>query len=92
VNEDDLSSVRRESSWHFGNKKGEYLKDRINELETNSKNKNFRDSCSGMWHALKGEEERREGPKERDHSEDRDIDGRMGSKGILGRLVRGGVD
>jgi hypothetical protein len=29
-----------------------------------------------------------ERPKERDHSEDRGIDGRMGSETILGRLVR----
>jgi len=32
-----------------------------------------------------------EGPKERDHSEDRGIDGRMGSEWILGRLA-GGVE
>jgi hypothetical protein len=33
VNEDNLSSVRREPSRHFRNKKREYLKDEINELE-----------------------------------------------------------
>jgi hypothetical protein len=43
VNEDNLSNVRREDSRHFRNKKREYLKDKINELESNSKNKNIRD-------------------------------------------------
>jgi hypothetical protein len=32
-----------------------------------------------------------ESPKERDHSEDRGVDGRMGSKWTLGRLAREGV-
>jgi DNA repair ATPase RecN len=35
ANEDNLSEVRREASRHFGHKKREYLKDRINELESN---------------------------------------------------------
>jgi hypothetical protein len=43
VNENNLSNVRREASRHFRNKKREYLKDKINELELNSKNKNIRD-------------------------------------------------
>jgi hypothetical protein len=43
ANEDNLSDVRREVSRHFRNKKREYLKDKINELETNSKNKKIRD-------------------------------------------------
>jgi hypothetical protein len=43
VNEDNLSNVRQETSRHFRNKKREYLKDKINELESNSKNKNIRD-------------------------------------------------
>jgi hypothetical protein len=46
VNEDNFSNVRREDSRHFRNKKREYLKDKINELESNSKNKNIRD-CIG---------------------------------------------
>jgi hypothetical protein len=49
-----------------------------------------------MWHAW----ERRkkctrfwwESPKERDHLEDQDIGGKMGSECILGRLAWGGVD
>jgi hypothetical protein len=40
---DNLNNVRREASRHFRNKKKDYLKAKINELETNSKNKNIRD-------------------------------------------------
>jgi uncharacterized protein YPO0396 len=43
VNDDNLRNVRWEASRHFRNKKREYLKDKINELESNSKNKNMRD-------------------------------------------------
>jgi hypothetical protein len=42
-NGDNLHSLRREASRHFKNKKNEYLKAKINELETNSKKKNIRD-------------------------------------------------
>jgi hypothetical protein len=42
VNVHHLNNVRREASRHFRNKKKEYLKAKINELETNSKNKNIR--------------------------------------------------
>jgi hypothetical protein len=48
VNEDNLNNVRREASRHFRNKKREYLKDKINELERNSKNKNIRDLYRGI--------------------------------------------
>jgi hypothetical protein len=37
VNEDNLSNVTREASRHFRNKKREYLKDKINELQSDSK-------------------------------------------------------
>jgi hypothetical protein len=43
VNEDNLSNVRPEASRHFRNKQREYLKDKINELESNSKKKNIKD-------------------------------------------------
>jgi hypothetical protein len=43
ANEDNMSDVRREASIHFRNKKREYLKDKINEFESNSKNKDIRD-------------------------------------------------
>jgi hypothetical protein len=43
INGDNLQNVRRETSRIFRNKKREHLKDKINELETNNKNKNIRD-------------------------------------------------
>jgi hypothetical protein len=54
MNEDNLSNIRREASRHFRNKKREYLKDKINELETNSKNKNIRDLYGGVNEFKKG--------------------------------------
>jgi hypothetical protein len=39
----NLNVVRRETSRHSRNKKKEYLKTKIKELETNSKIKNIRD-------------------------------------------------
>jgi hypothetical protein len=41
INLDNLNNVRREASRHFRNKRNEYLKDIINELATNNKNKNI---------------------------------------------------
>jgi hypothetical protein len=35
--------MRREASWYFRNIKREYMKDKINKLITNRKNKNIRD-------------------------------------------------
>jgi hypothetical protein len=54
ANEDNLSDVRREASRHFRNKEREYLKDKINELESNSKNKNVRDMYRGINEFKKG--------------------------------------
>jgi hypothetical protein len=54
VNEDNLSNVRREASRHFRNKKRDYLKDKINENESNSKNKNIRDLYRGINEFKKG--------------------------------------
>jgi hypothetical protein len=48
VNEDYLSDVRRQAIGHFRNKKREYLKDKINELESDSKNKNIGDLYRGI--------------------------------------------
>jgi hypothetical protein len=49
-----------------------------------------------MWHAWDRREKCTrfwwESPKERDHLEDRDIDGRMGSEWILGRILVGWSD
>jgi hypothetical protein len=53
VNEDNLSIVWCKASRYFRNKKREYLKDKINELESNSKNKNIRDLYRGI-NELKG--------------------------------------
>jgi hypothetical protein len=43
-----LNNLKHEASRHFRNKKREYLKGKINELETNSKNKNIRDLYTRM--------------------------------------------
>jgi hypothetical protein len=43
INGDNLNNVRCEANRYFWNKKWEYLKDKINELATNGKNKNIRD-------------------------------------------------
>jgi hypothetical protein len=53
INGDNQSNVRREASRYFRNKKREYLKDRFNELATNSKNKNIRELYRGI-NGLKG--------------------------------------
>jgi chemotaxis methyl-accepting protein methylase len=45
---DNLNNLRREASRHFRNKKRQYMKDRINELATNSKNKNISDLYRGI--------------------------------------------
>jgi uncharacterized protein YaaR (DUF327 family) len=42
TNGDNLNNVRRKARRYFRNKKREYLKYNINELSTNSKNKNTR--------------------------------------------------
>jgi hypothetical protein len=54
ANEDNLSDVRREASRHFRNKKRQHLKDKINELESNSENKNIRDLYRGINEFKKG--------------------------------------
>jgi hypothetical protein len=43
INGDNLNIIRCETSGHFRNKKREYLKDKIDELVTYSKNKYIRD-------------------------------------------------
>jgi hypothetical protein len=48
INGDNLQNIRHETNRTFRNKKREYLKDRINELETNNRNKNIRDLYRGM--------------------------------------------
>jgi hypothetical protein len=46
INGDNLNNVRLEASRYFRNKKKEHLKDKINELATNSKN--IRDLYRGI--------------------------------------------
>jgi hypothetical protein len=43
INRDNLNNIRLEASRYFRNNKRKYLKDKINELARNSKNKNIRD-------------------------------------------------
>jgi hypothetical protein len=54
INGDDLQNLRRETSRTFRNKNREYLKGKINELETNNKNKNIRDLYRGVNEFKKG--------------------------------------
>jgi hypothetical protein len=54
VSEDNLSNIRQEPSRHFRNKKMEYLKQKINKPESNSKNKNIRDLYRGINEFKKG--------------------------------------
>jgi hypothetical protein len=45
---DNLHNVNCEASRYFRNKNMEYMKNKINELATNSKNKNIIDLYSGI--------------------------------------------
>jgi len=51
INVDNLDNIRREASRHIRNKK-EYLKAKIEELETNNKTKNIR-ICVGTLMTLR---------------------------------------
>jgi hypothetical protein len=54
VNGDNMNNVKREASRTFRTKKREYLKNKINELETKSNNKNIRDLYRGIKEFKKG--------------------------------------
>jgi hypothetical protein len=54
INGDSLKGLRSEASRTFRNKKREYLKGKINELETNNKNKNVRNLFKGINEFKKG--------------------------------------
>jgi uncharacterized protein (DUF2225 family) len=45
---DNLNNVKREATRNIRNKRTEYLKGKIDELETNSKFKNIRDLYTGI--------------------------------------------
>jgi hypothetical protein len=53
VNGDNLNNVRHEASRYFRNKRREYMKDKIKELTTNSKNK-IRDVYRGIKEFKRG--------------------------------------
>jgi hypothetical protein len=48
INGDNQNNERCEASRHFRNKKREYLNGKINELTTNSTNKNIRELYRGI--------------------------------------------
>jgi hypothetical protein len=48
ISGDNLQNLRCETSKIFRNKKREYMKGKINELETNNENKNIRDLYRGI--------------------------------------------
>jgi hypothetical protein len=50
--------IRCEASRHFRNKKREYVKDKINEIATNNKNKTIRDLQRGIHEFKRGYEPR----------------------------------
>jgi hypothetical protein len=54
INADNSNNIGREARMHFENKKREYLKDKINELVTNSKNNNIRDMYGGISEFKRG--------------------------------------
>jgi hypothetical protein len=58
VNRNTLNTIRREASRHIRNSKLEYLKDKINELGTNSKKKNIRELYRGIKEFKRGNQPR----------------------------------
>jgi hypothetical protein len=58
INGDNLQNLRCETSRTFMNKKREYLKSKINELETNNKNKNITELYRGIDEFKKGSQPR----------------------------------
>jgi hypothetical protein len=54
INGDNLQNLRCETKRTFRNKKREYLKGKINHLETNNKNKNIRDLYRGISECKEG--------------------------------------
>jgi hypothetical protein len=58
INGDNLQNLRCETGRTLRNKKREYLKGKINELETNNKNKNIRDLYRGINELKKGSQPR----------------------------------
>jgi hypothetical protein len=65
ANEDNQSDVRRETSRQLRNKKREHMKDKINELESNRKNKNIRGLYRGINEFKKGYQPRTNSVKDK---------------------------
>jgi hypothetical protein len=59
INGDNVNNVKYKDRKHIRNKKREYLKDKINGLATNIKNKNIRDLYRGINEFKKGYQLRR---------------------------------
>jgi hypothetical protein len=58
INGDNLNDIIRKTSRHFRNKKRKYLKDKIDEFATNTKNKNIRDLYRGINDFKRGHQPR----------------------------------
>jgi tRNA A37 threonylcarbamoyladenosine dehydratase len=56
INGDNLNNIRREASRLFGNKKREYLKEKIADIATNCKNKNIRCMCKEINEFKRGDQ------------------------------------
>jgi hypothetical protein len=48
INGDNLNNIRPEANRHFRNKNRDCLKDKINELAMNGKNKNVKKQCKAI--------------------------------------------
>jgi hypothetical protein len=48
INGDNLNNIRPEANRHFKNKNRDCLKDKINELATNGKNRNVKKECRAI--------------------------------------------
>jgi hypothetical protein len=58
INGDNLNNVRREVRRHFKNKERKCLKEKVNELSTNSKNENISDLYRGVNEFKRGYQSR----------------------------------
>jgi hypothetical protein len=54
INGDNMNNARHEAGIYFRNKKREYMKDKINEIATNSKNKNISDLYRRIHEFMRG--------------------------------------
>jgi hypothetical protein len=79
INGDNLRIVRREANRYFRNNERKYLKVKINELATNSKNKNIRELYRGINEFKRGYQLRNNLVK------DKNADLLAGSRNILNK-------